>query len=398
MSEPAETEPKKRKAKAGATESPPVGPLLQCQLPGWRTFRDVSDAGGGQRADDRRALDEYLLASLQVQHVLVLAGSGASVGAGGPTMQALWDKAAALPGFEQARSATRHGAARDIEELLSRCDALLQIDETASTIGEFRQQAISMILEACRQAGASGTTETHEQFLKKLARRRARDSRLKIFTTNYDLCFEEAASKLGLITIDGFSFSTPRRFDPRHFDYDVVRRDIGGQSATFLPNVLQFFKLHGSVHWAARGNRIEIDHDVEANEACLIYPARTKFQRSYVQPHLELVARYLAALREPNTCLVVVGFGFADDHLTAPILAALDANPHFRLIVVDRDADDHLVKGKGHWKALGAASKHADVAFVAGTFDAFVPMIPDLRALSPAEELAHAVRAVAEKR
>ena len=45
----------------------------------------------------------------------------------------------------------------------------------------------------------------HTRFLQRLSKRRIRDSRLKLFTTNYDLCFEKAAAFLGesIKLIDG---------------------------------------------------------------------------------------------------------------------------------------------------------------------------------------------------
>src|SRR5205085_1187137 len=85
---------------------------------------------------------------------------------------------------------------------------------------------------------------------------------------------------------------------------------------------------------------IEVIPSPTPDSVCLVYPARGKYQQSYVQPHLELVSQYFAALREPNTCLIVIGFGFNDDHLSEPILAAVRTNPHLRLIIVNPSADD----------------------------------------------------------
>lgn len=60
--------------------------------------------------------------------------------------------------------------------------------------------------------------------LRKLARRRTRDPRLKVFTTNYDMCFETASSDLGMMVVDGFSYTRKRRFNGQYFNYDVVNR------------------------------------------------------------------------------------------------------------------------------------------------------------------------------
>jgi hypothetical protein len=38
-----------------------------------------------------------------------------------------------------------------------------------------------------------------------------------------------------------------------------------------------------------------------------------------------MMGQFLMALREPNTALLTFGFGFADDHLTQPIRAAVES-------------------------------------------------------------------------
>lgn len=344
--------------------------------------------------ENHAKLTDYLRASLQMQHLLILCGSGTSTEVGGPSMQDLWSGATTLENFELARSAVSYTDGSDIEMFLSRCDAFCDLNPSHELVTQVRKATIETILTQCRMPAVfASRLVPHQDLLKKVARRRARDSRVRLFTTNYDQCFERAATELGLIPVDGFSFSRPRRFDPQFFDFDIVKRTAPSEGVTFVPGVFQYHKLHGSIDWSSRSGRIEVDPGVSPEHACLIYPARTKFQRSYQQPHLELMARYLAALREHNTCLVVVGYGFNDDHLTAPIFAALRANPHFRLIVVSRTIDRKLeraAEGSPYFE-LSELAHRADVSFIAGSFSSFVSVVPDLAALSPAHELEAAV-------
>ena len=387
---------------------------VRALIPGWSLWDTVApnasqhdgrdpQQGASRSNEEFRA---FLLASLQMQNLLVLAGSGTSLSAGGPTMSDLWtacinaDTAAADAVFTTAQYGRAPGE-NSIEELLSRCDALLQFTHNAA-INAFRVQSIAKLLSLCRVPGTAvpDSLGAHREFLKRLARRRARDTRLKIFTTNYDRCFELAAGELGLVAIDGFSFSQPRRFDPRFFDYDIVSRAAGNQdTSAYIPGVFQYYKLHGSVDWRLTGGSVVIDANVSTEDAALIYPASTKFKTSYQQPHLELMAQYLASLRQANTCLVVAGFGFNDRHLSEPILAALETNPHLRVIVVSPNAEQKMQATPIHdiWGRLTVlAHRGADVAFVGARFDDFVPLIPDLRALSPAERLARAVEGVVD--
>jgi hypothetical protein len=182
---------------------------------------------------------------------------------------------------------------------------------------------------------------------------------------------------------------------------DIVRRgSAGDEQSSLLEGVFHLYKLHGSVTWARKANdTIEIVEKTNASEACLIYPARGKYQQSYAQPHLELVSQFFSVLRQPNTCLVVVGFGFNDDHLSEPILAAVRSNPHFRLIVVNRSAEKTSATGSNrYWKAfLELASTGEDVWMINADFEQFAELIPDLKALTPAQRLARDVRLIAEE-
>ena len=129
----------------------------------------------------------------------------------------------------------------------------------------------------------------------------------------------------------------------------------------------------------------------DAENICMIFPAKGKYQQSYIQPHLELIAKFLQGLRDPNICLITSGFGFNDDHLSEPIYAALQSNPHLKLIVVDRSVDKKFLnpdKSSPYWKKFkDLADKGLDILFIKADFENFAINIPDLKSLSPAENL-----------
>jgi hypothetical protein len=385
--------------------------LVRFLLPGlhdWRQLHGKLEQTPQQEQDDRLA--NFLLTSLQMQHLLVLAGSGSSLEAGGPSMPQLWEACVSLKSKSDAANVLdrlKYGQAegeRNIEELLSRCDAQLQVNRDDAEVANFRSAAIETILQLCRAVGGDTAQllGPHKEFLRRLARRRARDTRLKIFTTNYDLCFDRAAGELGLVAIDGFSFSNPRRFDPRFFDYDVIRRNaLTSDGPNYVPGVFQYFKLHGSVDWAQTDKSgVVINPAVQAANACLVYPTQQKFRLSFRQPHLELIAHFLAALRQANSCLLVVGFGFKDDHLSEPIFSALESNPHLRVIVVAPRAEKHFTEGGDEgWKRMKLLfDGGADIGFIQTGFSGLVQLIPDLRALTPGERIEKAIMNVAEAR
>jgi hypothetical protein len=237
-----------------------------------------------------------------------------------------------------------------------------------------------------------------------LSRRRVRDPRLKVFTTNYDLCFEQAASALGGVVIDGFSFTPPRQFDPRYFGYDIIRRPRGSEDqGNYLEGVFLLYKLHGSVNWARSANgSIQEKTNPSPEEACLVYPARGKYQQSFLQPHLEAISQYLATLREPNTCLIAIGSGFNDDHLSEPLLAAVRSNPHLRLIIVNPGIADQEGKGVNanrYWREFFSLAKDGeDVWFINASFQDFAKRIPDLKSLTPADRLLRTIQSVTESK
>lgn len=382
-----------------------------------------------QANEAKEALKETLLAGLQMPNLLVFAGSGTSLGPkiGGPSMWNLWDFAMHdNPPTAQGQKPTLREESRtvmstvgydlsaqgeNIEAFLSRCEAYIEVNKNQS-VQDFVKECKRITLESCSNFLWDSTSgewkdkklDGHGIFLHRLSRRRVRDPRLKIFTTNYDLCFERAAALKSLIVIDGFSFAQPERFGPSYFEYDIVRRSsVSTEVGDPLEGVFHLLKLHGSVNWDRDDNGGICEKICpDPAKACLIYPARGKYQQTYLQPHLELMAQYLASLRQPNTCLIVTGFGFNDDHLAEPILAAITSNSQLRVIIADYKAEDYLSGRIGnanrYWAQLLEFSKSGEnIWFVNASFGEFSNMLPDLKALTPAQQLEKTIRRIATK-
>ena len=359
-------------------------------------------------SNNQSILSNALMKALQLPNLAFFAGSGTSLGkVGGPRMWDLWVKSMFMDGIDNGMSSRDQLTERakiictkvryseldnpNIEHFLSSCDAYQQVYNDPD-VNAFLCQVKSNVLEQCSKFlnKTESDITSYQNLLRKLAKRRIRDPRLKIFTTNYDMCFENSSSDLGMMVVDGFSYTRKRRFDGRYFNYDVVDRNQDGQA--FIQGVVQLYKLHGSVSWERNGSEIYEVESPEPDKACLIYPAKGKYQQAFLQPHLELLSRFLEFLRQPNSCLVISGFGFNDDHLSEPILAAVKSNPSFKLIIADYAACANVENGSHYWQKLSnLASKGADVTFINATFDDMVDLIPNLVALSPAEKLAESI-------
>lgn len=380
----------------------------------WFLLESNGDIENEKKAvlEAKSRINEILLSSLQMPNLILLAGSGTSLGhVGGPSMSDLWDYAVNENASSEKGGIKKTDAAQkvintvsyaeaengqNIELLLSRCEAYLEFN-ISEDVQNFIHHCKTVILDKCNNFLSNEKLDSHRTFLHRLSRRRVRDPRLKVFTTNYDLCFERAAALQGVITIDGLSFGQPRIFDPRFFGYDIVRRSqFNDEQDNYLEGVFQLLKLHGSVNWIQNetGN-IEERNSPDPKQACLIYPATGKYKQSYRQPHLEIVSQYLSSLRAPNTCLIIVGFGFNDDHLSEPILSAVKSNPNMRTIIVGTSAEKMVSKGNKYWKALyECACRGDDVWFINSSFQYFSNLIPDLKSLTPAQQLEKAIRRI----
>lgn len=377
--------------------------------------RELSEEEKIKLGQNRQYLNDTLLKALQLPNLFFFAGSGTSLAeVQGPSMRDLWQKSM-LKSPDAGESDKDFGVLTEeaqatidkvryselenpnIEHFLSQCDAYLLFNEDEE-VESFLNQVKKTILHECSSFIDTEKSDIscYQNLLQKLARRRVRDPRLKVFTTNYDMCFETAASDLGMMIVDGFSYTRNRKFDGKYFNYDVVRRE--SDSHEFVEGIVQLYKLHGSVSWERRGNDVFEVSEPSPENAVLIYPAKGKYQQAFIQPHLELLSRFLESLRRPNSCLIMAGFGFNDDHLSEPVISAIKSNPSLKLIISDYRAASNINNQSRvisrYWKDLSdLASQGYDIHFINGSFSEFVSIIPHLRALTPADQLAKAVKA-----
>lgn len=324
----------------------PEGPRLLASRLG-TDWRDINP-----QDDDSGACQQLLSDIALSPNLIVLCGLGSSLHLNvsgrriAPTMVDLWSAVSSDPDFASTLDKI-HFAATDenIERFLSHCQLSLALQPDDKTKG-FIQRAERIIVRQCRFVTSSVDLSRHEMFLRKIARRSTRLPRLKLFTTNYDLAFEAAASRIGFITVDGFSHTLPSTFDGSNFNFDFVRRGDEREGPEYIPNVFHLYKIHGSVDWELRDGRII--RVVEPEDPLIIYPRNSKFESSYNPPFLEMMSRLQVALRQPNTGLLIIGFGFNDDHISQPILAAIRSNVGLKaafvspLISKEARANQHL--------------------------------------------------------
>lgn len=380
--------------------TPPERQFLSSHLSKGSDWISLDPAEGEEPNDDSAArLREHLKMLLTGHRVILLAGSGTSLSEDGPSMGKLWNEVAKIDTFDEIKEAVSYDPDENIEGFLSQCHNAKPFisTEDAAKIEEFVKEAESTIYKECSDFLSDDKELVHhESLLRKLTRRRSKAPRPVLITTNYDRCFEIASSHLGLTIVDGFSYSQPRYFDPNYFGFDFVRKSHHGNEANEpVEGVLHLLKIHGSVDWEMTNGGVKQTNEPADGKRCLIYPASTKYQHSYTQPYLEMMARYLTALREPQTSLFIVGFGFNDDHLSAPILSAIRSNHSLNVVAVAPSlvANEASSDLNSNWEELAqlARANQNRVTLINADFGQFVELIPDLKGLTPDQNLVSAL-------
>lgn len=360
----------------------------------WQAITAESDAKDEERAAAvaaGAALVDELGAILNAETLVVLAGSGTSLGIRqvdgskkAPSMGALWDDVSQLAEFEEVSGRLNADlvASKNLEHVLSDAQARHAVAPDVD-LAAFISAAEAVVLTRCSFVNDDTDVNAHELFLRKVARRSVRLQRTQLFTTNYDLAFEIAAQRARFNVIDGFGYGG-REFDGGSFDLDYVRRRPHEQLA-LEPSVFHLLKLHGSVDWSLNGDVIgKVSGTPE--RPVLIYPSAAKYQLSYQQPYLEFMSRFQIALRQPDIGLIVVGFGFNDDHLNAPIEAALRSNIGLRATIVTPGARAQDRSGSIAWIEDLIERGDRRLSMFTGTFDDLVKHLPEAPAREERDE------------
>lgn len=186
----------------------------------------------------------------------------------------------------------------------------------------------------------------HEYFTKKVLQRSLNLKRANIFTTNYDLAFDNAFDRLGVNYINGFSGFHNRYFKPETFEYDIFFPGSTTQGKVQrIEKVLRYFKIHGSLTWVNRKPSancvygieelpMELIRKNEKYDCLMIYPTTVKKSYTLDYPYSELFRQFSISIAQPQSVLITFGYSFSDEHINDLIYQALTI-PSFTLIIVD---------------------------------------------------------------
>lgn len=315
----------------------------ECFVNGEKYKQNDEDTPAEKIAEDlkkKKFYDTFL--KKHFKNIVILTGAGSSMDNGsssGKSMEGLWKECQEeIDDLETEISDLKSKPFyinSDIEALISYITLLEKISDNdkAESLKGKRQTIEQKIKEECTLTLEKEAP--HIDFLNKITARKNNDSRVQIFTTNYDTLFEQAANDAGFVVVDGFSFTQPRKFSGRWFDLDIVNREKTRlkQEESFIQKVFHLYKLHGSLTWE-RDEKGEVKQNDNPKNPLMIYPSSEKYESSYEQPYFEMMSRFQQALRKEETLLIIIGLSLADKHIKNVILEAVDQNPSFQLVFV----------------------------------------------------------------
>ena len=235
----------------------------------------------------------------------------------------------------------------DIEELLRRLNRMSELleDETYlrmvnpgddekmifSEIKELKEKLMDFVYEEC----SSFDEEVAQRIFKQLfdLKDLFLHDRLKIFTTNYDICAESTYEKQNLACTTGFK---TRGMYP-----------IWDRTAFKDPSYeIHIYKLHGSITWFKYGDQITqlppIDRKIfssrgEELPVQMLYPLTGK---EVFKPPFSELQYYLQRTLESCSMCIVIGYSFRDDSINSIFSNASKENKDLKIIVIDPNANE----------------------------------------------------------
>lgn len=202
-------------------------------------------------------------------------------------------------------------------------------------------------------AHAEKSLSIYNKFYQKLSLRNKDLARVNVFTTNNDLISETSLSYLNINYNNGFSSGVSRSFNPARFSYTNSRKiDSSIEKYEPLENMVYLYKLHGSISWIESDdnslfNIKEIDikpGTPSCGENVIVYPTPLKQNKSLGAPYADLIREFQSKLLLKHGVLIVIGYGFNDEHINNAIYSALASNSSLSIVIFGNYTHVNLTK------------------------------------------------------
>ncbi len=218
-----------------------------------------------------------------------------------------------------------------IEHILSFLEGIAQLDRFSKVLYEGAKQphdwqglilAIKKAIAEIIESRVDLKCDAHKEFAKWLL---SRNGETEVYTTNYDLVLEAAFESESVMYFDGFVGSMSPQFQPAAIDPVMwnVSKEVRPPNSW-----VRLWKLHGSINWDAKkcDDQLIVRRTPNKVEACLIYPSSTKYVDSRRLPFIVLQDKFRRSLYSEKVTIVILGYGFGDEHLNEIIFDALNRN------------------------------------------------------------------------
>lgn len=270
---------------------------------------------------------------------------------------------------------------KNLEELLSR---LKYFEKMA----KYKEEDIEKITDAINEIEKIIKNECsfelpkdfpHETFLRKLLKLRKKTlPRVKIFTLNYDKCFEQAWDNIWAVVNDWFSFSQLWKFKTTNFDLDIVYREQTRihNEENFYDKVFHLYKIHWSVDWEEKN--WDIYKNKLTDKPLLIYPNSSKYESSYEMPFFEMISRFQNSLRKQNTYLFIIWYWFWDNHINRIIKEAIKTNINLNVFIISPSIKEDKWWWSFREELYSFAKKNNWLTLIADNFTNFTNNLPNI--------------------
>ncbi len=410
----------------------------------------TTDVLSGLSAKDARVRLQALIAEwLRMENLVVLSGAGTSVSSGGKTMLSLEgavletvQNAPKIPSATKfliesrlkASEASSTSKKLGFEDWLSFIVNALyvatepgspfsgmtwngSIQPNAADLNWFVKSITKAIFAECAlvisdvgpSAKSASEIAPHLAFFSKLMARDSNLGRAHVFTLNYDTLQEQALELLGIQYFDGFTGKAEARFDPSVYGLDVYYPgEVAEGRVRRFDKFVHLYKLHGSIHWQLKNGAVYARHpDLAPYQAYStmtapekgsfidkqevgpvgILPTANKFAQTLAMPFAHLFRSFQIRLSIPQTFLLVIGYGFCDDHVNRIIETSL-MNPSLVMLVIEPNPAAEIATRIKRYREIGkrvfVLTATEDVfkknPFVNATFDDFARRVmPDVQ-------------------
>jgi len=176
------------------------------------------------------------------------------------------------------------------------------------------------------------------------------------FILNYDTLFEDALALEGISFNDGFVGGATAWWD--HLRFGGEEFSLGGQRSLEA----RVYKLHGSIDWIKPAQNdfpirvrftLPKDEIIGLGEPVVIYPSSVKYKETQYDPYAQMMISFRKYLTTTeNHILVIMGYGFNDEHINVEIHDAI-RNSNGALSVVIFYGGDKLPNSIQTWMSDG---------------------------------------------